>query len=134
MVRVLLAGFFYFAIVFVFAFALGTVRTLLLEPRIGELYAVLCEAPFLIAAMLFAAQRAQRWTKLPARPAQLIAMGMIGLVFQQGAEFGLVLSAGETVAQHLAYLQTPPGMIYVGLLFVFALLPLLLHALRTKPN
>jgi hypothetical protein len=42
------AGVVYFAVVFVVAFAIGVVRTLLLAPRIGDVRAVLLEAPIII--------------------------------------------------------------------------------------
>jgi hypothetical protein len=44
----IVAGFIYFTIVFGIAFVLGTIRVLVLVPRIGELYAVLIETPIIL--------------------------------------------------------------------------------------
>ncbi len=44
-------GLAYFAVIFGLGFLLGTVRTLLLEPRIGALPAVALELPVMLGAM-----------------------------------------------------------------------------------
>lgn len=124
--RVLAAGGVYFAIVFVAAFALGTVRTLWLEPAIGEMWAVACETPFLIGAMVFGAYEAPRRVKLARETGLLLGMSLFGLLLQQIAEIALVLSASETIAMHLDYLRTPAGMIYAADLVVFVITPLVL--------
>lgn len=116
------AGATYFAIVFVVAFALGTARTLLLEPRLGETLAVACEIPFLVAAMVFVA----RWIvpRLKAAGvARLLFVGLIGLALQQIAEIALVLASGETLASHAAYLRTSAGMLYLSALAAFVVMP-----------
>lgn len=132
--RILAAGFLYFAIVFVFAFAFGTVRTLVLAPAIGELLAVLCEAPLLIAVIAFAAPQAQRWARLEPNTGALLAMGATGLLFQQAAEVALVLAGGERLSDHLAYLRTAPGLVYLALLGVFLVMPLILSAAARKQD
>jgi hypothetical protein len=45
--RIAAAAFLYFLAVYAAGFLFGTVRVLLLEPRMGPFAAVLCEAPFL---------------------------------------------------------------------------------------
>lgn len=131
MLRVAAAGALYFVSVFVVAFALGTVRTLVLEPALGELWAVACEAPLLAFAMFAAAKWVAPRAKPPRQPIALLGVGLIGLVFQQMAEVLLVLAAGETIASHLAYLGTTAGRIYLALLGLFLLMPLLV--LRRAP-
>jgi hypothetical protein len=42
----------YFLIVFGIGFLLGPVRVFWLEPRLGETMATLCEAPFLLIAIV----------------------------------------------------------------------------------
>lgn len=129
-VRIFGAAFLYFALVFVAAFALGTVRTFWLEPALGETWAVACEIPILVVVMFFAARFVgQRLRPAPAA-VDLIAIGLLGLVLQQGAEFALVVASGETLASHIAYLRTPAGMIYVAALIVFVLMPLLVRDRR----
>ena len=46
-------GAFYAIIVFVVGFILGTIRVLLLAPRLGETIAVIVEAPVILAASWF---------------------------------------------------------------------------------
>jgi hypothetical protein len=116
------AGAIYFAIVFVIAFALGTVRTLVLEPRLGETLAVACEIPFLVTAMFLAS----RWIvpRLGAPSTmRLLYVGLLGLALQQIAEIALVLGSGETLAEHGAYLRTPAGMLYLSGLAAFVIMP-----------
>lgn len=129
--RTLVAGAAYFAMVFAIAFALGAVRTFWLEPAIGETWAVACETPFLIAAMFFAARTLPRFLKFSRTPASLLGIGLFGLLLQQMAEFGLVMAASESVSEHIAYLGTPAGSIYLSALVAFVLMPLLV--LRLKP-
>jgi hypothetical protein len=123
--RVLLAGAVYFGVVFVAAFALGTVRTFWLEPALGETLAVACETPFLIAAMYLTVRHVLPRVSPPRTALALFAVGVIGLALQQVAEYALIRAASESYASHLAYLTTPAGMIYVGALVVFVIMPML---------
>ncbi|GAM98069.1 hypothetical protein U91I_01699 [alpha proteobacterium U9-1i] len=125
------AGASYFAIVFVVAFALGTVRTLWLEPALGEMWAVACETPLLVAAMFFAARWLVPRFNAPSPP-RWLGVGLIGFALQQIAEIALVLASGETLAMHAAYLRTPAGMIYLSALAVFVMMPLLVWAFTRK--
>jgi hypothetical protein len=54
--RIIAARALHFLIVFGVGFSLRPIRVLLLEPRLGETIAVLREAPFLLIAMVLAAQ------------------------------------------------------------------------------
>ena len=53
MFRTTEAGAFYAVIVFLIGFILGTIRVLLLVPRLGEMTAVIVEAPIILAASWF---------------------------------------------------------------------------------
>lgn len=125
------AAAFYFGIVFATGMVLGPVRVLWLEPWIGPALAVLCEAPFLIAAMWFAAGVAPTWAKLDGGWPVHLAFGVLALVFQQIADlaagFGL---RGMTLADQIAYFGTPAGAIYVVTLVIFALTPAARRLLR----
>jgi len=55
-VRILKAGAIYFALVFAAGFALGTVRVLLIVPRIGAMVVELAETPIMFVANVFAAR------------------------------------------------------------------------------
>ncbi len=122
--RILTAAACYFAIVFGAGFMVGPLRVLFLEPRLGETWGTLCEAPILLAVIIIAA----RW--LPPRfdltkSSQLAAMGVIALVLQQAADFALGrLLRGITPAEQLAHFATPAGTIYAALVIAFAVIPL----------
>lgn len=128
--RILLGAVAYFAAMFAGAFVLGTVRTLWLEPMLGKTWAVACETPFLIAWMYVSTRFALGRLRPARTPRTLISIGALAAVFQQVAEFGLALLSGQSVEQHLAYLISAPGLIYLAALVVFALMPLL--ALRKE--
>lgn len=117
----------YFAIVFVVGLALGPIRVLYLEPWLGQTLAVLCETPFLLAAMGFAGRWAPTWTKLPPTFLSLLGVGVVALILQQVADlavgFGL---RGMTLSAQLAFFTTPPGWIYAFDLVAFALAPLIM--------
>jgi hypothetical protein len=53
-VKIAAAALLYFLAVFGAGFALGPIRVLWLEPRLGVVAATLCEAPFLLLAMIAA--------------------------------------------------------------------------------
>jgi hypothetical protein len=55
--RIAAAAALYFTIVFGVGFLLGPIRVLWLEPLVGPTAAALCEAPFLLAAMVIASLR-----------------------------------------------------------------------------
>jgi hypothetical protein len=115
----------YFAVVFAAGMALGPIRTIWLEPILGRTVAVVCETPFLIGAMILAANWAPRWTKMEGGWISYLAIGFIALVFQQMADlavgFGL---RGMTLMEQMALFATPPGYVYAFNLLVFALAPL----------
>lgn len=126
--RVLTAAAVYFVIVFAVGLMLGPVRVLWIEPWLGPLLAILCEAPLLTIAMIFAARIAPALAGLgPGWGARLI-MGVLALVMQQMADlavgFGL---RGVTLQEQLAYFRTLPGYIYIIMLVLFALMPLIVY-------
>jgi len=124
--RIIAAAAFYFLLVFGGGFLLGPVRVFWLEPRLGETIATLCEAPFLLIAIVLAARWLPRTLGLKANVASLAEMGIVALLFQQLADFavGIVLR-GSTPCQQFARLATPAGLIYVALLIAFAAMPVL---------
>lgn len=132
MLRVLIAGTVYFAMVFVAAFAFGVVRTLLLEPRIGETLAVSVEIPFLIAVMYAAARWVIPKCAVPRGTLALLGVGLIALALQTGAEYLMLRASGESIEEYAHYLQTTPGLIYMTALGIFALLPLAMWRERVR--
>jgi len=132
--RVVAAAAFYFLIVFGVGFLCGPVRVFWLEPRFGEAAARLCEAPFLLCAMLPSARWLPRALGLRPDIASLATMGFGALLLQQFADFtvGAVLR-GVAPAQQFARLSTPSGLIYVALLLAFVAMPVLANWPRRQP-
>jgi hypothetical protein len=112
--RIIAAAAFYFLTVFGVGFVFGPVRVFWLEPRLGETVAVLCEAPFLLCAIVLAARWLPRTLSLRPNIASLAGMGVGALFLQQLADFSVgAVIPGITPAQQFAHLSTPAGLIYV---------------------
>jgi hypothetical protein len=127
--RIVIAAAVYFAIVFGVGMALGPIRVLWLEPRLGPTLAVLCETPFLLAAMTIAARWVPRRVQLGTDLAPLALMGIGALALQQAADLALgVWLRGLTPAEQFANFATPSGAVYLVLLVIFAGLPAALNA------
>ena len=118
----------YFAIVFSAGFLLGAIRVLWLEPRVGPIVAVLCEAPCILTVIVAAARRIPRVMKLQRRPAALLLMGIGALMLQQLADLvvGIALR-GNSPADQFDQFTRPEGKIYLLLLLAFAIMPLALN-------
>lgn len=126
MKRALAAGGAYFLLIFLLGMALGTIRILLLEPRLGDVRSVLLELPFMLAASWFACGWLIRYLAVPAAASSRLAMGATAFVLLMVAELALGLFAvGETVAGHIAAYRN--GAPLIGLLgqVAFAAIPLI---------
>lgn len=123
--RALQAGILYFLTVFAIGFILGTLRVLVVIPRIGEVAAVLLEVPVMLALAWPICGVLLRRCGVSAGAARVV-MGGVAFSVLMMAEWGLaVLLFGQTSSQHWATYRTLPGQI--GLLgqILFALLPIL---------
>jgi hypothetical protein len=120
------AALLYFAIVFGTGLVLGPIRVLWLEPQVGPFLAAICEAPFLITAMVIAARWVPGAVGLNRSLASLSLMGAGALALQQIADIivGLALR-GMTLPEQYAQFITPQGLVYAALLIAFALMPVL---------
>lgn len=121
------AGAAYFALVFALGFLLGTIRTLWLEPALGEAGAILVELPIMLAASLAAAVWLIRRFAVPARPVDRLLMGGIALLLLLLAELSLAGAlSGQAPVQALGAMLRParvPGLLAQ---LLFGLIPLLL--------
>ena len=120
------AGALYFALVFGAGFVLGTIRTLLVVPRLGTRTAELIEAPLMLAVTIVAA----RWIvfRLPVSPptAARLGMGCFALGLMLVAEFGFVLWLRElSIREYLATRDPVSATVYYVMLGAFAVMPLL---------
>jgi hypothetical protein len=127
-VKIASAAVLYFLAVFGAGFVLGPIRVLWLEPRLGVVTATLCEAPFLLLAMIAAAYWIPRLIRLAAGIGAMLAMGLGALALQQGADFvvGTALR-GISATDQVARLTSPEGAIYAALLVLFALMPAIVN-------
>lgn len=122
------AALLYSGILFVVGFMLGPIRVFWLEPAIGPVVAEICEAPFLLAAMVFASRWVPSVLHLRRDLASLALMGLGALAIQEGADWAVgVYLRGIKPAEQLANFTTSAGLIYAGLLVAFAAMPVLLN-------
>ena len=120
------AGTEYFAVVFAAGFFMGTVRAILIAPRIGELSAVAAEIPFMLLFSWVACRFVMRRHPQITTPRSALAAGVFALALLLIAEALLSISlAGRSLVQHAALYRELP--IQIGLLgqILFALLPFL---------
>lgn len=126
MSSILRAAWFYFLAVFVVGFALGTIRTLWLEPALGPLPSVLTELPVMLLWSWMACGIILRRLPVAGGIAPRLAMGAVALVMLLAAEAALsVTLGGLTLAGHVALYATAPVLAGLAGQIVFALFPLL---------
>lgn len=106
------AGAVYALIVFLIGFALGTIRVLLIVPRLGESAAVLLETPFMLAASWFVCRWCVDWLDVPRRIGPRCLMGGVAFVVLMTAEFVLGrLVLGRSLTEQLAGYASTAGVI-----------------------
>jgi NADH:ubiquinone oxidoreductase subunit H len=88
----------------------------------------LCEAPFLLAAMLFASRWVASCLHLRRNLASLGLMGLGALAVQQAADMAVGFYLRHIhPADQLAHFATGPGLIYGCLLLIFAAMPIIVN-------
>jgi hypothetical protein len=125
LLRATKAGALYAIIVFVIGFILGTIRVLLLAPRLGETTAVILEAPIMVAASWFVC----RWCvgRLDVRrtvPARFL-MGLVAFLVLTSAEVSLGALLGRSIADQLATYGSLAGAIGLAAQMIFAIFPVI---------
>ena len=123
--QILKSAMLYFALVFGAGFVLGTIRVLLVVPRIGTRTAELIETPVMIVVSFIAARWVVRRFAVPPTATQWIAMGLLALGLLLGGDFTFVLwLQGLTISEYLAGRDPVAGTAYLVALGVFAVMPL----------
>lgn len=120
------AGLLYFLGVFAVGFLLGTVRTLVLVPRIGALAAVALELPLMLLAAWWVCGVVMRHVPVP--PAALLRLTMGGSAFSllMAAELALaVWGFGQAPAAYAASFTTAAARLGLAGQIGFALIPLI---------
>lgn len=124
--RALLAASLYFGALFALGFLCGLVRVPILEPRLGELAALACEAPVMVAGMLLAAPAVTRRCGVPPKTGPRLLMGLAALALLLAVE---LLTAwwvsGQPPGRLFGRFATPPGMLSGVLYLLFAVAPAL---------
>ena len=119
------AGALYAIVAFSIGFILGTVRVLLLAPRLGETTAVIIEAPIMLAASWFVC----RWCVArlnvgPTVPTRSL-MGLVAFLVLMLAEVGLGAVFGRSLGDQLAGYGSPSGAIGLAAQVIFAMFPVI---------
>lgn len=125
--KLLRVGALLFAGVFALGFVLGSLRTVLLAPRLGELAAVAIELPVILAAswwwcgwlLRHEAGRGLRVSGVGALLAGGIALGFL-LLAELGLSIGL---AGRSIGEHLALYAQPAHQLGLAGQCLFGLMP-----------
>jgi hypothetical protein len=116
----------YWAIVFLFGFALGAVRVLAIAPHIGETAAVLLETPIMLGASWIVSTWCVDRFRISEAIASRIIMGVGAFALMMAAELGLSLTLfHRSLSEHLTGYRTVPGAAGLAAQFAFAWFPLL---------
>jgi hypothetical protein len=133
----IVAGFLYFSIVFGIAFVLGTIRVLVLVPRVGDLYAVLTETPIILTVSWMTItwivgtkqeqQQLQQHHDTTVVVQNRVVMGIAAFVFLMAAEWILsIVAFNKTSLEFWEDLTSSPAHI-IGLLgqVAYGLIPVM---------
>ncbi len=123
--RPAIAGVAYFALVFMAGAGFGTVRTLLLEPRLGPLPATLAELPLMLGVSWLGCGWVLRRLDVSADLRNRLLMGGIAFTLLMAAELSLtVLAVGGSVADHFQAYRDPARLVGLVGQLLFAAFPL----------
>ena len=116
----------YSAIVFLFGFALGAMRVLVVAPHIGETAAVLLEVPIILGASWVVCTRCVNRFRISEAATSRILMGAAAFVLLMAVELGMSLTLfHHSLSEHFASYRSLPGAIGLAAQFAFAWFPLL---------
>jgi hypothetical protein len=126
------AGTAYFAILFSLGFVLGTLRVLILAPRIGELASTALELPLMLTASWYVCGWVIEKMRLVPDAGNLLSMGAIAFVFLMVAELLLGLAFGRSLDDQCTTILQQAGLLgFLGQV-VFGLVPWLRFAKRVS--
>ena len=118
------AGIAYTLAVFAFAFAVGTIRVLVVAPRLGPLLAVILEAPVVLAVSWRVSLWCTRRFNVSYDSRARVLMGTVAFSFLMVLELGVsVLAFDETPAHYFAKYASTPGVIGLAMQVCFATIP-----------
>lgn len=119
-----LAAVTYFALVFGAGFILGTLRIILVAPKVGAVAATLIELPAMLAASWCVARVLMRRLRSPRRTSDAVIVGWIAFGLLMSAELALgVWGFGRTLPEQMQAWASPEGLLGLVGQLVFALMP-----------
>lgn len=114
----------YFAIVFGVGFALGPIRVLWLEPRLGVRTAELIEAPFMLLAVILAGRWVGRRLCAGYSPAARVGVGLVAAGFVLVADLAVGVGLrGMSVLEVFTARDPVSGPLYYALVALTAVAP-----------
>ena len=129
----LCAGLIYTLGVFLFAFAVGTIRVTLIAPRLGALWAVIIEAPIVLAVSWQVSRWCTRRFNVSRDARARMLMGAAAFSVLMLLEIGFsVLIFGETVNQYVRKFTSAPGFVGLSIQCCFAMFPWVQSRVRSK--
>jgi hypothetical protein len=122
--RAILAGLFYFGIVFVFGFLFGVVREIYVVDHLGPVLSRLAEAPPILGVSWVVAGWLIRRFQVPADATARLAMGGLALSLLLVCEAILgVYGFGQTLKGHMGEYATLKGVTGLAAQAMFGLVP-----------
>jgi len=120
------AGLIYFIGIFALGFVLGTIRTLVLIPRIGALAGVLLEIPIMLSVSWFFCRRFITRFSIARETKDLFTVGGSAFFWLMIAEvFVSICVFKQPWAEYLENLQTLPGSLGLLAQILFGSIPLI---------
>ncbi len=121
-----LAGVLYFAVTYAAGFVFGSLRELIIVPRLGQVGGILLEAPIMLAVTYFAARWVVGRFDAPLASGELLTIGGVGFALLMAAEASFSgLMRGLSIEQWLSQFKTADGAISLAMFILFAVMPLL---------
>jgi hypothetical protein len=114
----------YFALTFAAGFVLGTFRTLVLAPHVGDIAAVLIECPIILSVSFLVARWVLRHHAPGASAGRRLVIGLIAFAMLMVAELMMALIGGVGPQEYAASLFRTAGAIGLGAQTLFAFIPL----------
>ena len=115
----------YAIIVFLIGFILGTIRVLLLAPRLGETIAVIVEAPVILAASWFVCRWCVDRLEVRRTVSARSLMGLVAFLVLMSVEVGMGAMFGRSLVDQLDSYGYSPGAIGLAVQVIFAMFPVL---------
>ena len=126
-------GLAYFLGVFLVAFCLGMIRTLVVAPRVGATAAVLLETPIILVVSWWVSRWCTQRFNVPAATADRALMGAIAFAVLMIAEFALsTVLTDRSPAEYAATFASVPGAIGLLAQVGFAVIPWLQLRIATR--